>query len=431
MPGKLAIIGPFDLVEKVQKVCLDSRWSFSVLPLPYSREVEAVDIVRKNHQQADVLLFTGPIPYQLCLGLSTKPSVYINYDGTGLMRCLIQILYYGKGDITKISLDTLAFDKVKTLYAELGLSFDSVYCHASQDGATMEELLEFHSSLHREGKTSVAITCLSSAYEHLKRAGLNVYRITPTYNSIVQALQTAEILFETKRSKAAQIATGIFKIVDWQSTDDVADYLNKRKSLQLHGALLQHAEYMQGSVAFDGAGEYTLYVTRGALGDEHFDRAVSMIKDVRSKVDVVLAVGLGTGMTILDAETNAKAALAKSLHEDYGTVYVMLEDGSTIGPLADASALRYSNRTEDPLVIAAADQAGLSVATISKLMALQDMLGKDTLTANEVSTGLRLTIRSARRILAALEEAKLAVVVGEEQPAGRGRPRRVYKLMLG
>ena len=57
-----------------------------------------------------------------------------------------------------------------------------------------------------------------------------------------------------------------------------------------------------------------------------------------------------------------------------------------------------------------------------------DGYGKDTITANDIAEVLNITLRSARRILNSLNESGIASLIGKEQPAGRGRPRQVYKI---
>ncbi|QHE52876.1 hypothetical protein [Pontibacillus sp. HMF3514] len=71
---------------------------------------------------------------------------------------------------------------------------------------------------------------------------------------------------------------------------------------------------------------------------------------------------------------------------------------------------------------------GVSGATIYKLRCLCQSIGRNNITAAELSKGFAITLRSARRILTTLENQKVAKVVGEEQLNGRGRPRNVYHI---
>ncbi|MNE66394.1 hypothetical protein D3C80_1619390 [compost metagenome] len=92
--------------------------------------------------------------------------------------------------------------------------------------------------------------------------------------------------------------------------------------------------------------------------------------------------------------------------------------------------LEYSARSENPELLSLAKKIGLSVGTINKLISLCRRLGTSKLTAGQLAEGFGITLRSARRIMAVLEKYEMAHIVGEEQPAGRGRPRQIYNLNL-
>ncbi|HOB21968.1 MAG TPA: transcriptional regulator, partial [Bacillota bacterium] len=123
-------------------------------------------------------------------------------------------------------------------------------------------------------------------------------------------------------------------------------------------------------------------------------------------------------------------ALAKAKEVGGNSCFVFTEDGKVLGPLGTNQQLEYLQRSSDERIVRCAKAAGLSVTTISRLESLIRKKGRSCLTANDIAEGFGVTLRSGRRILAALEQAKLARAVGEEQPVGRGRPRQVYKIEL-
>ena len=57
-------------------------------------------------------------------------------------------------------------------------------------------------------------------------------------------------------------------------------------------------------------------------------------------------------------------------------------------------------------------------------------LSSEVISSQELAQYMQITQRSARRILTELEEKGFAEIVAEEKPYMRGRPRKVYKILL-
>lgn len=88
----------------------------------------------------------------------------------------------------------------------------------------------------------------------------------------------------------------------------------------------------------------------------------------------------------------------------------------------------YPVRCENAQLISKLKEMKLGVATIYKLLFFCDSIGRNRITAAELAEGFGITVCSARRILAALEDQRWAKVIGEEQLLGRGRPRYIYQI---
>ncbi|MDU5951214.1 MAG: transcriptional regulator, partial [Paenibacillus macerans] len=155
-----------------------------------------------------------------------------------------------------------------------------------------------------------------------------------------------------------------------------------------------------------------------------------LLLEVMERLQWNASIGIGLGRTANEAEGKAREALQKAKAGGGGNCFLMMQDGLVYGPLGSELTLKYSARSEDPELISLAKKAGLSVGTINKLISLCRRLGTSTLTAAQLAEGFGITLRSARRIMAALEKYGIASIVGEEQPVGRGRPRQIYALNL-
>ncbi|GJM72878.1 hypothetical protein HMSSN036_50940 [Paenibacillus macerans] len=108
---------------------------------------------------------------------------------------------------------------------------------------------------------------------------------------------------------------------------------------------------------------------------------------------------------------------------------MMMQDGLVYGPLGSELTLKYSARSEDPELISLAKKAGLSVGTINKLISLCRRLGTSTLTAAQLAEGFGITLRSARRIMAALEKYGIASIVARNS-RWAAAAKQIYTLNL-
>lgn len=432
MVSNVAVVGPQDLVNEM--IALGSDFpELELIPVPYQKETQAVDLVKSHMQQVEVVSFTGPVPYLLTKGKvpGHLRMVYVRYTGAALYRTLFQVLEQRQGEkdwLKGLSIDILPREAVAETYAELGLDSSGVHIIAQDSFPDTTSLAEQHRRFYESGQSTAAVSCLTSAYEKLREWGIPAYRIRPTHFDMRETLRLAKIESLALHHQKAQVAVGVLRM---NSGSRGASGNAQRLTLELHQLLLDYGAETGASVTYLGGNEFIIFTTRGALqrATSGFQEA-PLLGEIRERVGAVISLGLGVGHSAMEAEGNARAALARSLEEGGSHCYVLLEGGAMIGPLDAARPLRYDIRSLDPHVMSLAQLSGLSVATVSRLQAVTESYGRTTLTANEVAAGLGVTLRSARRLLSTMVAAHLAVVVGEEQPVGRGRPRQVYNLRI-
>lgn len=117
--------------------------------------------------------------------------------------------------------------------------------------------------------------------------------------------------------------------------------------------------------------------------------------------------------------------------------FAVFEDSRVVGPLGTPQLsesmrpLEFATSTTDPALVSMSSQSGLSVATISRVQAALRANGSLFITADNLAAYMSMSERNARRILARLEEAGLAKVAGLNQAGTRGRPQKVYRVVLG
>jgi ribosomal protein S25 len=435
MPIKVAVVGPKDLVDKTLEEGGKYR-ELVLVPYIYKSETETIGIVNKGSKESDLILFTGPIPYYIASKANdiNIPMIYISYSGTAFYRTLfsnMETLNFSSKDILRFSIDTIHRENVEEMLDELGLERYEINVKDYEGYITSEEIVDYHYKLFVNGKTDFAITCLTSAYEKIKELGMTCCRIIPTSMAIRQTLELASLEAKSLVARKAQLCAGVVKILNWNNLDSYSpsEYEQQRMKLTMTELFINFCEKMKASMKFVNEDEYRFYATRGAVESATDNyKFMPLIQDINHKLPFTVCVGLGYGYSANEGEKNSSEALKYAISYNKNSCYVVMEDGKIKGPLEQGKAIEFYSKSEEDEIIKLSEKSNVSVMTLSKISGIMKSLNKDVITANEIADTLSLTLRSARRILASLEEAGIAVAVGEEQPAGRGRPRQIFKI---
>ncbi|WP_260287470.1 helix-turn-helix domain-containing protein [Peribacillus aracenensis] len=433
MNTKVLVIGPIDLVELVFTIGR-SYSDITMLPAPYTHEQETIDVIRRRVDEADVLFFLGTIPYQMVKNQNiTKPMVFIPSTGTSLYRTLFKIItetsFNPIKEPLRISIDTLPNREVKECFEDLEIYPEKMFLKADHKA---DELVHFHYELWKNDQTQVAVTCVKSVYESLKGLGVLVFRVLPTMSAIRSSLNNVLLEGKALLQSDTQIAIGILHFNNLLSSfkKSISEYGEQRKKAALQNLLIDFCEEAQAIFDWSERDEVRFITTRGAIErTTHKYKKAPLLDEIAMKIDVETTIGIGFGYTANEAEVSARKALMKA-RLNKPSCFVVDMDGTVFGPVGKEGRLKYSLRSDDPHLMNLAKTAGLSIATINKLLSFCECFGNRCITANDLANGLGLTIRSARRILNTLENSNLAVIVGEEQPINRGRPRQLYEFQF-
>lgn len=208
------------------------------------------------------------------------------------------------------------------------------------------------------------------------------------------------------------------------STDEVY-----KVELKMTEKLLNYAKKVHGSLKQAGPGRYVIFSTWGLLCEitDHF----TTLPDLEELQDIskeMVTCGIGVGQTVYEAEVNAGTAFLHAKESGKGSWMVMFDEKTISGPLGRREQITYSYGSERLQTISR--QTSISVTTLSKLESIMRKIGKREIDAQELAKHMQILPRSARRILTDLEEKELAQLVAEETPNPRGRPRKIYRILL-
>lgn len=427
----LALVGPSDSVELLYKFAVERDDILDVVPIVYQDASEVTEIM-KQPPEVDVWVFSGIVPYSYAVAAHniSKPLLYIPHTGSSLYRALLQATYIEKRKIEAISFDTFSLKEIREAFVDISLPLPTIYDNAYEGIASAAELTEYHYQLWRQHKTEFAITCFYATYLELKKRGVPAFRIWPTSNNIRTTIDRAINIVKMARYKGGQIAIQHIVLEKYdQLLRGSTSYAVKRVELKLYELLIGYAQMLRGSISIHGNGIYTIYSTRGVLEDVTKQFTVMPILDDIVRLNVGVSGGIGFGQTAYDADENAHLALALGRKDGGGKWMVVLDDHTVIGPLSSSACLKYAVRTDNIACQKMAEQLHVSISTINKLLAVLDKIDGVALSAEDLAGYLAITSRSARRLLSILTEKHLAVVSGEEAPI-KGRPRKLYTLLL-
>jgi len=427
---RIAIIGPEAFMPKLLP-CLEEFPLLEPVLLGYEQETEAPQLARQAANDADVLLFTGPYPYELAkneLQLQV-PSLYIPQTGSGLYGSLLQMeIKYG---LTALSIDSLGKDLVESMLEELDEPDLKLTLFEGDYRATKEELLQFHREQYRTGRARCALTALGSVAKQLREEGVPCNWLLPSKQDIAVTLERAMLAAESQRSKESQIVMGLIHIDNFVQLADSqkSEHVVQRLKLEIHHLVLNFVEHLDGHLTQLAINKFSFVTTRGI-----FERAtkgykeISLAKKAKRKFDLQISMGIGFGQSANEAGKHANHSLRLARDGGGNICFIVGDEGSVIGPLEVSEQRDNEFVVIDPALQKKAESAGMTSLYLSKLVTHMTRFGKSDYYAQELADALGVTLRSVHRFLLMWMDAGLVDIIGEEKGASRGRPKLKYRI---
>jgi hypothetical protein len=144
-----------------------------------------------------------------------------------------------------------------------------------------------------------------------------------------------------------------------------------------------------------------------------------------------IRIGLGFGLTVLEAEQNVRFAFQHARKQQSPVIISVDEDKHVTESIQSGDRVFYKQRAWGSDWEERFKQANISPKIVSKVESLANHYGTYEISSLELSRWMNSTERNARRILLELEGVGMAKVTGEEKLGLRGRPRKLYKLKFG
>lgn len=429
----IGIIGPEALMNQTKET-LKSFPNFKPVFSTIIPTSEITEVAKELMNEVDVLMFTEYHLYHLAKQTIDFqiPVHHVPLMGTGLYRSLFLIKNsYG---LKHLSIDTIDENYVEQILFELEEEkYEYIFFENNSLPNAIENILHFHEDNYKRNG-SIALTGIQEISIKLSKMNIPNEWVTPTQQDMIVSLERALLATKTRRNKESQIVFGLIdvdnfkRVIEKYSTEHDVQLLK----LQIQQMLLDYIKQLDGHLINLGGEEYSFITTRGIFERETRGyKFIPLLQDTKGKIGITLSIGVGFGRTAAEAGRHARLALRQSKELGGNVCYIVREDRSVLGPVditTHTQYERYDLSITDAQLLDKAEKAGMSATYMTKLMARVARYKIYDYTAQELATTLKITIRSAHRILLKWMDAEIVEIVGEEKVTHKGRPRRIYRL---
>ncbi|WLR51979.1 HTH domain-containing protein [Bacillus tianshenii] len=435
---RVGVISSQQFFERLQQISTQVG-GLELVPYLYEKPSEAKGLVQQV-TNCDVLFFAGLLPLYIAEEETKKltiPHTALPLQDLNVIVSIFYILYHHQVELSKLSIDIVDKKTIDEVLAELKLQempcsiIDYIHIlEQSPEDFGIERIFEHHYRLFKEGRITFVLTSIHAVAERLKEAGIPCTSIIDPEKSLISGLEHAKALGELERSKLSQTAVALVSVTNMADSRE-HDIFGQEAHLHLQQILHHFAKRFASTLQHVGGQQYVIYSTRGSV--EHLTEQLTtlpFLHEAKQELDAIVSVGFGFGMTIRDAEKNAKTALDLA-RGDAGSnsAYVVTSEKKVIGPL-NSQPKQYFVQTQNEALLKAAKEANISISNLHKIIAFQATRTQKGFTSQDLAEYLEVSRRSAERLLKKLLEKHYVKIIGEETPYQKGRPRAVYQLQL-
>lgn len=428
---KIGIIGTKLLIDRIRDT-LKAFPNFKPIFHVLEDRKHLDKIIISMIYDVEVILFTDHYYYNVAKKQTdlSIPVHYIPLVGTGLYRTLFTIKNSYK--LEALSIDSVEEKYVEQILNELDIINCNLYLYDSNKIDDFQTMIDFHlNNYHNYG--TIAITAIKQIADSLKALNVPFEWVKPTQQDMTVALERSLLATKTRKNKETQIVFGLVHVDNFSSV--LSKYTSEHDvqllKLNIQQMLLDYVKHLDGHLIMLGGEEYSFITTRGVFERETRGyKFIPLLKDAKTELGITLSLGIGFGLTAAEAGNHARLALGQSQDLGGNVCYIVREDRNVLGPVDVTSSQyeRYDLSVIDPNLLKKAEQAGMSATYMTKIMTRTARHQKIDYTAQDLAETLKVTVRSAHRILLKLMDAELVTIIGEEKLTHKGRPRRIYRL---
>ncbi|MBK3495091.1 hypothetical protein JFL43_09525 [Viridibacillus sp. YIM B01967] len=437
----VGIVGPIDLVNRIMdQMNIENELNIEYKLFIIKHVEETRNIEQDLLFECDILLFAGQMAYEIYMSSQLinyvgPIPICVHYDGSAIYKTLFELAIENAGQLfqfTPFTIDVLSKLEVLNSISEIGLEDHSFIPLQNEVTYTTKDWADQHESNFMNGSSKCAITCLTSVAKELEHRGIPVKRVKATHASIKSAISILNANIAALLNTELQ-TTAI--LIQWHKTDRRPQnkYQYFRTKIAFEEIIIDFCEENQMSLTFINDTQVNIYTNKQMAKNltDRFKR-FPLLNKLEEQIGSNISVGIGIGDDTSKAEIHAEKALKFSNTKKKSCCYICSEYGELTGPLLinDTPPLSFSTKLKEEHLIEISNTTNLSAVTITRLVSLLEHSSTKELTVHHLAEAFDISLRAASRILKTLEQYNFAMITGEEQPPGRGRPRKVYKIQI-
>lgn len=422
---RIAIVGAGDSVEKIDNI-LSKKYKKIEFILKKEDKIEnTLKIIKEIESEVEGIYLTGIGVYYSLLNNKeleiNKPVVYTKRGSIGLIKSFWELQKDSLiEDNIRLGWDIVEEHIFNEVVKEFDIELKGSYYQKYEPNKTENEYLENYLEKYKSKEINCIFTAFGYIYNKLKEKKIPVYRLQATNIEIENdfvALLNKIILNE----KNSGLGVQIIKI---NSNKTGFDKNNLELKMEIEKSLLEYSKKVEGNIQISDEKEYMIISNIDILQGDESLKEILVLKSRFEGQNEELAVGIGEGKTIFQAERNARVALKLSLTKEGKIFY---SNGKVVkGPLLNSKELEYK-RDSDERIKTMAEEIEISPIYLEKIKSMIKKKKKNSFTSIEIAEVLNITTRSVNRIIKKILEKDYAEIVQVESSITAGRPRRIIK----
>lgn len=422
---KVAIVGTSNLTEKIYKVLSREEG----LELLIYEEEKISDIIEKSKEigeAVDGIIFTGVGLYSLAVSRHDygRPCVYASRNIASIANVFFQLYEdYGGFEDLRIGIDTVEEIDLLDFFEEYRIRVKNYKLQAYEYPEEEIDFIERYRDQYKKGEIDCVITASGYVYKKLVEEGIPSYSLMASNGEIREAYESLRMEIERSDLEDKAALVQVFEI-----KDESYQLATREEKEEMKDILQLYCRELEGMFNLIDDKELIVLSSRKSATTKENLRSLSRIVGESEKLGIHLAVGIGEGETLYQAEENARNAVRRS-KLDQGTSIFFYDGSRVVGPVFEEGQMEYTtdvNKDYTELV----EKIGISYQYIEKIDSVKKKLGRDDFTSKELSELLLISERTANRLLKKVIESGYGEEVGKEVSLGVGRPRRKIKILF-
>ena len=391
----------------------------SVLSLVYECVSESPALVEANQSKVDAFFFLGLAPYLFALNAvpRTIPWFCVGMPASGILAALLQARQHLNGP-ARFSIDSITQKDIYEILDETDLDVREVHTFAYKPTLDHEkDLVSFHTRCYEEGKVDFCLTWLLTGQKKLKSQNIPAYYISPTVQSIRDALIQAVTQISAQKGESLKTVVGFYRIEN-------ADSLEEKQQDEIHDFIAFHALKKNVLLLNKSSSTFQSIESYGQFLASTRNFTCTPFKDAILKAfpELKIKVGYGLAPVISTAEERALMALETATRTSvFECVLFDGQDYRKMGELDSSFQLTEELRRT-------AKKMRFTEATF--LRYLQVLRSLDSpFSAKDFAQVAGVQPQVSRKIFLSLLRGKLIEETGKRSAVSQGRPANLYRLL--